>query len=68
VKLPYLMRYRLIPEMEHYEPVTTHKLELSQDEGGGFDVPPINVSMLMGCPPCPYCFDPLVAVCVAAAR
>ena len=62
-KLPYLMRCRLVREMQRYEPVMSHKLELSQDQGGGFDVPPINASMLMGCPPCPYCFNPLVAVC-----
>lgn len=61
-KLPYLMRYRLVPEMQRYEPLKAHKLEVS-DEVGGFDVPSINVSMLMGCPPCPYCFNPLVAVC-----
>jgi hypothetical protein len=57
------MRFRLIPGTDRYEAVKSHKLEPSMGKGGGFQVPGINVSRLMGVPPCPYCANPAVGVC-----
>lgn len=61
---PYLIRYRLVPEMNAYEPLKVHQLELDANEAKGFRVDGINVSQLMGPPPaCPYCQNGSLGVC-----
>ena len=60
---PYLMRFRLDDELQAYLPVTSHPLDASTESGPGFNLPPINVSDLMGCAPCPYCRNPTAGVC-----
>ena len=55
VRRPYLARFRYNQDVQLYEPVSAHPLESSLDEGDRFDVPSLNASLLMGCPPCPYC-------------
>lgn len=61
---PYLIRYRLIREMNAYEPIKAHPLELDASEARGFRVDGINVSQLVGAPPpCPYCHDGSLCVC-----
>jgi uncharacterized protein YegL len=63
VRRPYLMRYRLIEEIQAYQPVVSHPLESTIDQGRGFEIPAINSSMLLGCPPCPYCSNPSAGMC-----
>lgn len=67
VRRPYLMRYRLAPEYGGYIPITSHKMESRLDEGKGFTLPPINVSNLLGCPPCPYCPNEAAGACGCGA-
>ena len=55
VRRPYLARFRYNEVVRLYEPVSAHPLESSLEEGSRFEVPSINASLLMGCPPCPYC-------------
>ena len=63
VRRPYLMRFRLDDDGQGYVPVGSHEMDASSDAGPGFDVPPINVSMLLGCCRCPYCENPGAGVC-----
>jgi uncharacterized protein YegL len=51
---PYLMRYSLNQYGEYYDPVVSHPLE-EFEPGDADTLPPINSSLLNGCPPCPYC-------------
>jgi uncharacterized protein YegL len=63
VRRPYLMRFRLEEDSEGYRPVASHPLESEVDQGPGFELPPINASMLLGCPACPYCSNPAAGMC-----
>ncbi|WP_422924728.1 VWA domain-containing protein [Singulisphaera sp. PoT] len=67
VRRPYLVRYRLDEEVEGYMPVAAHVLESTIDEGKGFEVPPINSSLLLGSFPCPYCSNPHAGMCSCRA-
>jgi len=60
------MRYQLIEEYQKYIPVASHRLEVSE-EGDADLLPPINSSLIVGCPPCPYCENPGVLVCSCGA-
>ena len=62
-KQPYLMRFRLDPEMQMYHPVKAHKLELSARGAKQFNPPTVQASMLTGMPPCPYCSNPKILFC-----
>ncbi len=53
-KRPYLMRYTRREYEERYDAVGSHPLAFV-DEGDEELSPPINSSLLIGCPPCPYC-------------
>jgi uncharacterized protein YegL len=53
---PYLMRYRIEPEIGIYLPVASHTMDSeSLSERGTFPVPSISSERLGGCPPCPHC-------------
>lgn len=60
---PFLIRYRYRDDEECYVATSVHPLESSVDSGAKFEVPPINSSMLMGVPPCPYCGNESGGVC-----
>ncbi len=59
---PYLMRFGLRPYDGRYEAIASHPLE-GIEEGDGELLPPINSSLLDGCPNCPYCSNPAAGVC-----
>ena len=63
LKRPYLMRFRLFPGTQMYEAVQSHPLETTLEQAASFKIPPINASQLMGCPPCPFCQNPVAGVC-----
>jgi uncharacterized protein YegL len=58
---PYLMRFAL-QGRSRYVAIASHKLEAIED-GDNDMLPPINSSMLDGCPTCPYCSNPGAAAC-----
>lgn len=61
---PYLMRYKLVPEGDYYQPVKSHPLEgEDQGTGQGFQLPPISSDVLAGPAPCPYCGNDGGGVC-----
>ena len=59
---PYLMRFARRYRGGQYEAITAHPLE-EFEEGDADLLPPINSAMLDGCPSCPYCENPVAAVC-----
>lgn len=61
-KLPYLMRFALDSDGQHYMAVSSHQVEV-MEPGDEQLLPAINTSLLKGCPPCPYCGNPRVAMC-----
>jgi uncharacterized protein YegL len=61
-KKPYLMRFVTAPDGVHYTAKAAHPLE-DASQGGGGDLPPVDSSLLMGCPPCPYCGNPRAGMC-----
>jgi uncharacterized protein YegL len=61
-KKPYLMRFALRPYDGHYEAIASHPLE-ALEKGDGDLLPPINSSLLDGCPSCAYCNNPAAGMC-----
>jgi uncharacterized protein YegL len=61
-KKPYLMRFARRPYDGKYEAIAGHPLELIED-GDSDLLPPINTSILDGCPACPYCENPVAGMC-----
>jgi uncharacterized protein YegL len=61
-KRPYLMRFARRPYDGRYEAIAGHVLE-TLEEGDGDLLPPINTRQLDGCPPCPYCENPVAGMC-----
>lgn len=64
-KKPYLMRYAREPDGNRYIAKASHPLD--DVGGGGGDLPPVDSSALLGCPPCPYCGNPCAGVCGCGA-
>lgn len=63
-KLPYLLRYRLNQEVQRYEPVRAHRLEVDAKSAKGFKSANIPFPELLGSlPACPYCENGNVAQC-----
>jgi uncharacterized protein YegL len=65
-KQPYLMRFALGEYEGLYDAVAAHRLESLEDEDADL-LPPINSSLLNGCPSCPYCENPIAAMCPCGA-
>lgn len=63
---PYLMRFVRREMDERYDAVAAHKLE-ALEEGDADLLPPINSSLLFGCPSCPYCENPIATLCPCGA-
>ncbi len=61
---PYLMRFAR--QGNRYVAIAAHKLDLVE-EGDDELMPTINSSELDGCPDCPYCSNPVAAVCDCGA-
>ncbi|MEI6043073.1 MAG: VWA domain-containing protein [Chloroflexota bacterium] len=59
---PYLMRFALNPAEGLYYAVAAHPLEMIEP-GDSNLLPPINSASLRGCPSCPYCLNPMAALC-----
>lgn len=59
---PYLMRFARGAYDDRYAAIASHPLE-ELDEGEGEALPPINTELLDGCPSCPYCENPVAAMC-----
>ncbi len=59
---PYLMRFARRPYDGRYEAIAGHVLDVIE-EGDADLLPPINSSLLDGCPPCPYCENPVAGMC-----
>jgi uncharacterized protein YegL len=59
---PYLMRFARRAYDNRYEAIAAHPLE-AIEEGDGDLLPPINTSLLDGCPACPYCGNDVAGVC-----
>ncbi|MBD0370236.1 MAG: VWA domain-containing protein [Pyrinomonadaceae bacterium] len=66
VRKPYLMRFVRREYEERYDAVAAHKLE-ALEEGDTELLPPINSSLLFGCPSCPYCENPIATMCPCGA-
>jgi hypothetical protein len=56
------MRFARRPYDGRYEAISAHPLE-AVEEGDSDLLPPINTSMLDGCPSCPYCENPIAGMC-----
>jgi hypothetical protein len=65
-KQPYLMRYVRREYEERYDAVAAHRLDYIDDEDAEA-LPPINTSLLMGIPHCPYCENRHSGVCPCGA-
>jgi hypothetical protein len=65
-KQPYLMRFGRRQYEMRYDAIAAHPLEAMEDDDADF-LPPINSSMLVGCPSCPYCENPVAAMCPCGA-
>jgi len=63
---PYLMRFARRPYDGRYEAIASHPLE-SLEKGDGDLLPPINSSLLDGCPTCPYCGNEQAGLCPCGA-
>lgn len=61
-KAPYLMRFARRQHDRLYDPVAAHPLEELTEEDEAL-LPPINSSLLNGCPRCPHCENPTAAMC-----
>jgi uncharacterized protein YegL len=61
-KRPYLMRFARREYDNRYEAIAGHPLEVLE-AGDGDLLPPINSSLLDGCPSCPYCENPVAGMC-----
>jgi uncharacterized protein YegL len=61
-KKAYLMRFARRPYDDRYEAIASHPLE-AIEKGDADLLPPINSSLLDGCPPCPYCENPGAGMC-----
>jgi uncharacterized protein YegL len=61
-KKPYLMRFARRPYDDRYEAIASHPLE-AVEKGDADLLPPINSSLLDGCPSCPYCENPGAGMC-----
>ncbi|MGL6076681.1 MAG: TerY-C metal binding domain-containing protein [Fimbriiglobus sp.] len=59
---PYLMRFARRPYDSAYEAISAHKMEQLESDAGS-QLPPVNSSDLDGCPPCPYCENPIAGAC-----
>ncbi len=64
-KKPYLMRFSLLEGIGRYKAVAAHPLD-ELDEGDEM-LPPLSSSMLVGCPPCPYCENQSASLCRCGA-
>lgn len=63
---PYLMRFSWNEEIERYVAVASHPLdEAEPDDMQG--LPAVNSSLILGCPPCPYCDSSRAGVCACGA-
>lgn len=65
---PYLMRYRWNSGRSQYNPVAVYALEAEESSGqddreGGFEMPSVSSSEIVGIPPCPHCQSPGAARC-----
>lgn len=65
-KKPYLMRFARQGPHGRYEAIASHPLD-ELDDGDGDLLPPINSSMLSGCPGCPHCDHPIASMCSCGA-
>ena len=65
-KQPYLMRFARRSSQDHYDAIASHRLE-TLEEGESALLPPINSSLLNGCPRCPYCENPVAVMCPCGA-
>lgn len=63
---PYLLRFGRDEQESVYQAVASHRLEVFEDDDETM-LPPINSALLRGCPPCPYCANPIAAQCVCGA-
>ena len=61
-KKPYLMRFGRRGETSRYVAICSHPLEV-YEKGDNEVLPPINSSLLDGCPNCPYCGNEAAALC-----
>ena len=59
---PYLLRYARRDWDDRYEAISAHALPHLESDASDF-LPPINTSQLDGCPPCPYCENPVAGLC-----
>jgi uncharacterized protein YegL len=59
---PYLMRFARRPHGETWVALCSHPLDATE-KGDSEQLPPINTDMLEGCPDCPYCENPVAAMC-----
>jgi len=62
-KKPYLMRFLRESDGPYYIANASHPLEETDDENNMSDLPPVDSSCLLGCPPCPYCGNPRAGLC-----
>jgi len=63
---PYLMRFARQGSRGPYTAICSHRLDATQSEDDDV-LPPINSSMLDGCPGCPYCENQIAATCPCGA-
>jgi len=63
---PYLMRFARQGSARTYTAICSHKLD-SLDDDDSDALPPINSSLLDGCPSCPYCENEIAATCPCGA-
>ncbi len=61
-KKPYLMRFKFEDRDELYYAVASHPLETLEEDDGKY-LPPINSSLLRGCPSCPHCENSRCTMC-----
>lgn len=59
---PYLMRFKRDGETPPYVAVCAHKLEETGDRRS-VELPPVNASLLLGIPACPFCGNPIAGKC-----
>lgn len=59
---PYLMRFALIRGDERYRAEASYPVE-HMDKGDAAMLPPIHSSLLLNCPPCPYCKHRSAGMC-----
>jgi len=65
-KRPYLMRFARKGSLQRYSAICSHPIE-ALEEGDSDCLPPIDSSLLDGVPACPFCSNPVAAVCPCGA-